>query len=119
MFAVQVRGARSLWATVEIPQLQHVSPRARSLTYPLCSTTGWMSKCRKLRWSRSCSTFDMVVDIPVMQLSTRFGRPVIMQRRQFSYLRCLSSCSSPELVDIQCAAENGTRLGDCSGEGAF
>ena len=85
MFAVQVRGARSLWETVEIPQLQHVSPRARSLTYPLCSTTGWVSKCRKLRWSRSCSTFDKVVDIPVMQLSTRFGRPVIMQRRQLSY----------------------------------
>ena len=26
--------------TVEIPQLQHVSSRTMSLTYPLCSTTG-------------------------------------------------------------------------------
>ena len=65
MFAVQVRGARSVWETVEIPQLQHVSCRTRSLTYPLCQRQVLVSKCRKLRRSRSCSTFDKVVDILV------------------------------------------------------
>ena len=33
--------------------------------------------------------------------STRYGRLVIMQRRQVSCWRCLRFCSSPELVDIQ------------------
>ena len=43
-------------------QLQPVSSWTRSLICPLCSTTGWVSKCRKLR---AFSTFDKVVDAPV------------------------------------------------------
>ena len=42
--------------TFEIPLLQHVEAWTLWLTCPLCATTdaGW---CRKLRMSRSCSTF--------------------------------------------------------------
>ena len=74
-----------------------------------CTVTGARvsDSAENCGFSRSCCAFDKVVDAPVLRSSsTRFGRPVIMQRRQLSYWRCLSSCSSPELVDIQlCSRE--------------
>ena len=31
----------------------------------VCNDRCWVSECRKLRWSRSCSRSDKVVDVPV------------------------------------------------------
>ena len=51
--------------------------------------------------------------------STRYGRPVIMQRRQVSCWRCLRFCSSPELVDIQLCSREWYSTWRFGGEGAF
>ena len=52
---------------------------------PVVSTTVAGVDVQKTVTVPQLQHFDKVVDIPVMQLSTRFGRPVIMQRRLFWY----------------------------------
>ena len=105
MFAVQVRGARSLWETVEIPQLQHVSCRTRSLTYPLCqrqvgcqsaeNCDGPAVAAHLTRWSisflavidtfwTSCdhaATSALVLEVPQFLFIARAGGHSVVQQR--------------------------------------
>ena len=97
MFAVQVRGARSVWETVEIPQLQHVSSRTRSLTYPLCQRqVGPAVAAHSTRWSTSllaqfidklwtscdhAATSGLVLEVPrILFIARAGGHPVVQQR---------------------------------------
>ena len=85
---------------------------------PVVSTTVAGVDVQKTVTVPQLQHFDKVVDIPVMQLSTRFGRPVIMQRRHL-VLRCLRFCSSPELGHSVVQQRMVLDLVYCSGEGVF
>ena len=93
------RSARSVWETVEIPQLHLVSSWTRSLTCPLCSTTG--AGCRS---AENC-------DGPAVAAhSTRWSMSLLAQfidkiwtscdhAATVVQWQCLRFSSSPEVVD--------------------
>ena len=95
--------------TVEIPQPQPVSSLDKIVDMPVVfNDICLVSECRKLRRSRSCSTTDKVVDVPVGAVHRRFGRPcdhaatvATMEVPQIQFIAGVLGQSS-------CATEKGT-----------
>ena len=67
----------------------------------------WVSECRKLLWSRSCSKSDKVVD--------RFSRPCDHAATLYSG-SASDSVIAGDSGRSSCATEKGTRLGGYGGD---